>query len=199
MDSKQDKFMQELLADFKVEAAEHLTLFTNGLLELEKGVAPEVAQKIVEDIFREIHSAKGAARAVNLSEIERVCQSLESALASLKAGRIEVSPALLDTLHDAGDLLSTMLSDLNKGTRVVKGEDAMAMVFLLTDVAQGKIPMARAARKRATAIDSGAPSRFRQNRTLLPYPFNHPFHLSRPMMPALPLTPSGFRSKSSGR
>lgn len=148
MDAKQDKFMQELLADFKVEAAEHLTLFTNGLLELEKGVAPEVAKQIVEDIFREIHSAKGAARAVNLSEIERVCQSLESALASLKGGRIEVSPALLDTLHDAGDLISTMLSDLTKGTRVVKGEDAMTMVFLLTDVAQGKIPEGRMEQKR---------------------------------------------------
>lgn len=147
MDSKQDKFMQELLADFKVEAAEHLTLFTNGLLELEKGVAPEVAKQIVEDIFREIHSAKGAARAVNLSEIERVCQSLESALASLKAGRIEVSPVLLDTLHDAGDLLSTMLSDLSKGTRVVKGEDAMSMVFLLTDVAQGKMFSAKEGQK----------------------------------------------------
>lgn len=147
MDPKQERFMQELLEDFKVEAAEHLTLYTKGLLSLEEGASPEASQKIIEEIFREIHSAKGAARAVNLPEIERVCQSLESALASLKAGRINLSAPLLDALHNAGDFLRAMLQDLTEGTKQVSSELAMAMVFLMTDIAQGKAPLTVAAPK----------------------------------------------------
>ncbi|MCX6283514.1 MAG: Hpt domain-containing protein [Bacteroidetes bacterium] len=139
MDKKQEKFMQELLADFNIEAAEHLQIFVNGLMELEKNTQPAEASKIVETIFREIHSAKGAARAVNQAEIERVCQSLESALASLKAGRIDISPPLIDNLHEAGDMLDVMLRDLSSGTRTHKGEDVLNMVCRLTDLAQGKI------------------------------------------------------------
>ncbi|MCX6280800.1 MAG: Hpt domain-containing protein, partial [Bacteroidetes bacterium] len=141
MDKKQDKFMQELLAEFKIEAAEHLQLFVNGLLELEKNSDPEAVAKVVEDIFREIHSAKGAARAVSQLEIERLCQSLESALASLKAGRLSLSAPLIDVLHEAGNLIETMLSDLSSGTRSVKGEDTLNMVCRLTDIAQGKVEL----------------------------------------------------------
>ena len=140
MDKKQEKFMQELLADFNIEAAEHLQIFVNGLLDLEKDIQPADAAKIVETIFREIHSAKGAARAVNQAEIERVCQSLESALAALKAGRIAISPPLVDTMHEAGDLLGVMLRDLSSGTRTHKGEYILNMVCRLTDLAQGQIP-----------------------------------------------------------
>lgn len=139
MDKKQEKFMQELLADFNIEAAEHLQLFTNGLIELEKNKEPEVTVKVIETIFREIHSAKGAARAVNLVEIERVCQSLESALASLKAGRLRVSPPLFDILHEAGDMIGVMLRDVLSGSKSYKGEDTMKMVCKLSDLAEGKL------------------------------------------------------------
>ena len=42
---------------------------------------------IIETIFRAAHSLKGAARAVNFSEIERVCQSLEEPVRRLEARR----------------------------------------------------------------------------------------------------------------
>lgn len=132
--------MQELLADFKTEAAEHLHIFINGLLELEKSSDPVIIKKFVEEIFREIHSAKGAARAVNLSEIERLCQSLESALASLKSERIGLNSTLFDLLHGAGNMLDAMVSDLTSGKKTVPAEDIMSMVFRLTDAAQGKLP-----------------------------------------------------------
>ena len=131
--------MQELLADFKIEAAEHLQVFINGLLELEKNIQPADAALVVEEIFREIHSSKGAARAVNQAEFERLCQSLESALASLKAGRLTITPPLLDLLHNAGNMLGTMLLDLASGTRSYKGEDMLNMVCRLADLAQGKL------------------------------------------------------------
>ena len=70
MDRKQEAFLLELLAEFKIEAAEHHQAIISGLLELEKGPATPGPNTLVETVFREIHSLKGASRAVNQGEIE---------------------------------------------------------------------------------------------------------------------------------
>ena len=79
-----DEFLQVLRETFKVEAAEHLQSISAGLLELEKAPASDGVHRIVEVIFRAAHSLKGAARAVNFSEIETICQGLEDVFASWK-------------------------------------------------------------------------------------------------------------------
>ena len=105
-----DNFLIKLLATFRVEADEHLRALSTGLLELEKAPADGKQADIVEKIFRETHSLKGAARAVNLMEIESVCQALESIFAALKRKEIAVSPALFDLLHQAADTLNLLLA-----------------------------------------------------------------------------------------
>ena len=64
MAKKDNGFLKKLLATFKVEAEEHLKTISLGLVELEKTLPPEKQLEIVETIFREAHSLKGAARAV---------------------------------------------------------------------------------------------------------------------------------------
>ncbi len=105
-----DNFLIKLLATFRVEADEHLRALSTGLLELEKAPADGKQADIVERIFRETHSLKGAARAVNLTEIESVCQALESVFAALKRKELAVSPALFDLLHQAADTLNLLLA-----------------------------------------------------------------------------------------
>ncbi len=91
MANKNDDFLKRLLATFRVEADEHLKAMSAGLIELEKNPAADRYAEIVETVFREAHSLKGAARAVNLKEIESVCQPLESVLAALKNNQLAVS------------------------------------------------------------------------------------------------------------
>jgi two-component system, chemotaxis family, sensor kinase CheA len=79
-----DDFLQRLLATFKVEANEHLRALSAGLLELEKAAPGATQMELIETLFREVHSLKGAARAVNLTEIEAVCQALENLFAAWK-------------------------------------------------------------------------------------------------------------------
>jgi two-component system chemotaxis sensor kinase CheA len=107
---KQDEFLKRLLATFKVEAGEHLQVLASGLRELES--RPEAARQtqLVETVFREAHSLKGAARAVDMAEIERLCQSLESVLAALKRQDIPLAPGLLQVLHQGVDCLADLLS-----------------------------------------------------------------------------------------
>jgi two-component system chemotaxis sensor kinase CheA len=110
MGSREKELLQRLLATFRVEAEEHVTAISSGLVELERSSSPEQQVAMIESVFREAHSLKGAARAVNLVKIEGICQSLEGLFAQLKAQEKVLSPELFDQLHQAVDALRTMLA-----------------------------------------------------------------------------------------
>ena len=110
MANKNDALLQRLLATFRVEADEHLEAMAAGLLALEKTPSGVQAASVIETIFREAHSLKGAARAVNLVPIESLCQSLEGVFSALKKGQLPVSVPLLDVLHQAIDGLANLLA-----------------------------------------------------------------------------------------
>ena len=110
MSTKEDEFLKQLRATFKVEAAEHLQAIAAGLLELEKTPAPEAQRKIVETVFRAAHSLKGAARAVDFTEIESLCQSLEDVFAAWKRQESAPSAAALNTLHRTLDAITAAMS-----------------------------------------------------------------------------------------
>ncbi|MEK7719313.1 MAG: ATP-binding protein, partial [Bacteroidota bacterium] len=110
MAKSQDDFLRELLADFKIEAAEHQHVIAECMLLLEKQPPPGEYQKIVETTFRELHSLKGAARAVNQGDIERLCQAMEGVFHQLKEGRALLTPTLFDLLFNGADVLNTLLS-----------------------------------------------------------------------------------------
>ena len=108
MAGKNDAFMKRLLSTFKVEADEHIKKITAGLIDLEKDLEPQVKAGIIETVFREAHSLKGAARAVNRSDMETICQSLESVFSGLKRREIDLTPSLFDTLHRSVDMLNAI-------------------------------------------------------------------------------------------
>jgi two-component system chemotaxis sensor kinase CheA len=110
MGPKDKELLQRLLATFQVEAEEHLGAICTGLIELENASSLEKQVAIIESVFREAHSLKGAARAVNLVKVERCCQSLEGVLARLKAREVALSPELFDQLHQMLDTLSKLFS-----------------------------------------------------------------------------------------
>ena len=93
------EFLKKLLATFAVEAEEHIAAIGSGLVELENASAQGRRMEILETIFREAHSLKGAARAVNLGKLEGLCQSLESVFAGMKTQETTLSPELFDRLH----------------------------------------------------------------------------------------------------
>src|SRR5205823_3496938 len=110
MTAKDRELLRKLLATFKIEADEHITAISSGLLGLEKAASPQRQMDIIETVFREAHSLKGASRAVNLVKVEAVCQSLENVFSGLKTQKTTVSPALFDRLHQTVDNLGALLS-----------------------------------------------------------------------------------------
>lgn len=115
MDGKEIEFRKRLLQTFKTEAAEHLATISAGLVELERMPPIEVQMEVVETIYRESHSLKGAARAVNIPGIESVCQALESVFAAWKQRTVGYSRELFDTLYLAADMIRSMLLSMESG------------------------------------------------------------------------------------
>ncbi len=114
MGPKDKELLKKLLATFKVEADEHVRAISSGLVELEKASSPERQRENVEKVFREVHSLKGAARAVNLMKVESICQSLESSFARLRTQEAALSPELFDQMHEMADALGALVLESNE-------------------------------------------------------------------------------------
>lgn len=128
MDKKRQEFLKRLRETFRIEAAEHLQNIASGLIELERVVEAD-RPALVERIFREAHSLKGAARSVSLEAVERVCQKVESIFAGLKCGDLVVSPLLIDDL-----------------------QTSLALIGALCAASEAKVPDNRAEEDRIVAI-----------------------------------------------
>ena len=113
-----EAFLEHLRVTFRVEADEHLQAMATLLHDLDCADSAERRSQLVETLFREAHSLKGAARAVNLSEVEALCGGLESRLAALKSGESTLSPALVETLVLDVDELGRLLAADAAGVRM---------------------------------------------------------------------------------
>ncbi len=114
MDRKQEAFLLELISDFKIEGAEHHKVIINGLLKLEKYPPEEMMKPLIETVFREVHSLKGAARAVNQTDIERLCQTIEGVFHLAKQGKLTFTTPMFDILYKAVDILGVMLLEVEQ-------------------------------------------------------------------------------------
>jgi two-component system chemotaxis sensor kinase CheA len=167
-DKDRDKeLLKRLLATFRVEAEEHVTAISSGLVELEKASSPERQTEMIESVFREAHSLKGAARAVNLVRIEGICQTLESLFAQLKIQEKVLSPELFDQLHHLVDTLGALLASegAETETKIVRVEASHPPprpgtpdVADVTVVAQEIPPAAQYAQSESSSASSFSPS-----------------------------------------
>lgn len=78
----EDKELRNL---FKIESEERLQHLDDGLLRLEKTPSD---QPLLEDVFREAHSLKGAARMLGLTEIQTLAHQLEDVLGAARKGGV---------------------------------------------------------------------------------------------------------------
>lgn len=114
MGSKEEEFLKRLRAMFYLEAQERIDSIVTNLVIIENSPSKENQQEILETIFREAHSLKGAARSVNLRNVENICQALESTFAKLKKQEISFSQELFDSLQLRLDELKKELSLTDK-------------------------------------------------------------------------------------
>lgn len=134
MEQQDAEFLKRLLSLFKIEAQEHLNVIAAGLAELER-CDGDAQGKVVERIFREAHSLKGAACSVNWSEIVAVCQALEDVFSALKRKEVVFAVAMKERLLESVDWLERLIGGAAV-TAIVKNQ-GKDLVRQLTEMASG--------------------------------------------------------------
>lgn len=107
----QDFFDPELIADFIAEAKEHLETIEPNLLELEK--APDNLA-LLNDIFRPMHSLKGASGFLGLNKINHLAHKSENILDELRKGSMQVTSEIMDVILASTDALRQMIDNLEQ-------------------------------------------------------------------------------------
>lgn len=110
MDISQEEFIKKLRETFNAEAKEHVEIITTGLLKLEQQKEKEADSSLIEEVFRAAHSLKGAARAVNHTIIQNICQSLENVLSALRQNQIHLSSSAYDILYKTIEIIKNYLT-----------------------------------------------------------------------------------------
>ena len=119
------------------------------MIELEQAGGTDRQADIVETIFREVHSLKGAARAVNLGDVESVCQSLEDIFAALKRKEMAPNLAMLDLLHQAVDTLKGLLASPETERTDAERSRQTLLIRQLKEIARGSVLVPEAATPKA--------------------------------------------------
>ena len=104
------EILEKLQEAFAIESQERLVTLGALLTELESAQTVDQRFGILEQVFRDAHSLKGAAASVGLSAIEMICQAMESVFSALKKRPQESIPrTLFDLLQKSIGLLENKI------------------------------------------------------------------------------------------
>jgi two-component system, chemotaxis family, sensor kinase CheA len=96
---------------FVAESRENHENMVKNLLILEKG--PD--QNAIDEIFRSIHTLKGASASMGFSDMERLCHAMEDIFQMVRSGAAEVSQELGNLLLSCSDVIERMIDDVEGG------------------------------------------------------------------------------------
>lgn len=121
---------------FKVECDEHIQNLNTGLLSLEEN--PDQAG-LSEEIFREAHSLKGAARMLNFTSIEKIAHHMETILGMVKKNELSLSHEITGLILKGLDSIELIVNKISQG-ETEDNIDTSSLVNLLLQVAEGSAP-----------------------------------------------------------
>jgi two-component system, chemotaxis family, sensor kinase CheA len=96
---------------FVAESRENHENLVKNLLLLEKG--PD--QNAIDEIFRSVHTLKGASASMGFSDMERLCHAMEDVFQLVRSGTAEISQELGNQLLACSDVLEQMIDDVEGG------------------------------------------------------------------------------------
>lgn len=104
-----------MLPDFIVEAVEHLEEMESSLLRLEQDYADkEVDKEVLDEIFRSIHTIKGAAQFVGIERVSELSHKLENLLDLIRRKEISLNATITDLLIAGKDRLTLLVDELER-------------------------------------------------------------------------------------
>ena len=108
----------DIIREFLIESSENLARLDQDMVELEK--RPRDPQLLAE-IFRAIHTIKGACGFLGYQLLEALTHRTESILSQLRDGKRELNPALVTLILESVDAVKSLLTAIEAGG--VEGPD----------------------------------------------------------------------------
>ncbi|MEM1166743.1 MAG: chemotaxis protein CheA [Planctomycetota bacterium] len=145
-------FDDELIGEFLTEANELIEQLDGDLVTLE--TEPETPG-LLDQIFRALHTIKGAASFLNLSELIEFAHAAEDALNALRKGEAAVDDRVTDALLRSVDILRGQLDAMGAGEPMTPGPPEL--IDVLHKIAEGSAaaPSDAAAETETAATPTG--------------------------------------------
>jgi two-component system chemotaxis sensor kinase CheA len=96
---------------FVAESRENHENLVMNLLLLEKG--PD--RNVIDEIFRSVHTLKGASASMGFSRMEHLCHAMEDVFSLIRCGDACISPELGNILLSCSDIIEQMIDDIESG------------------------------------------------------------------------------------
>jgi two-component system chemotaxis sensor kinase CheA len=124
-------FDPEIIQEFLTECGELLDTLEGDLIALEEDSSPD----LVNQVFRALHTIKGSASFLALTELVEIAHAAETALNAARNGEAQVDQSLMDMLLRAVDIIKQQMDEIGSGTPLSKADPAL--VAGLTAIGEG--------------------------------------------------------------
>ncbi len=101
----------ELIADFLVEAREHLSLIEGQLLSLERDPS---AIEVIHAVFRAFHTIKGLAGFLGFSVMQAVAHEVETLLDLARNEKVKIDTPIVDVVLASADFLLAEMASIDR-------------------------------------------------------------------------------------
>ncbi len=119
--------MDELIAEFVTEAGEHLDQIDSDIMRFE---ANPHDQTIINNLFRLLHTIKGACGFLGLTRLERLAHAGEAVLQGFRQNPAGVDAEGIEAILATIDLIKTILAALGETGMEPTGDDAVILARL---------------------------------------------------------------------
>lgn len=122
----------QIIADFVVESREHLADVENQLMAIEAAGA-DIDLDLVNEVFRAVHSIKGAAGFLGFSALGQLAHDLENVLNQIRNREFVLDSTATDVMLRAADTLRKMIEDIEHSNDVDIAEHRAALQRILAE------------------------------------------------------------------
>ncbi|MDR4498674.1 MAG: Hpt domain-containing protein [Candidatus Scalindua sp.] len=123
LDIKEDS---EIFLEFLSESHDHLEESENNILNIEEGSCD---QELINAIFRNIHSIKGSAGFLGLTDMQRLSHELETLLDKARKGEINITKEIISLCLESIDILRTLRDNLALKVNKVLRKDNVSIAI----------------------------------------------------------------------
>lgn len=119
--------MDDVIKEFLIECHENLDLFDRDLVILESDPA---SRETLAEIFRTIHTIKGASGFLALTKLEAIAHAGENLLSELRDGKLVINPPITTALLKTGDAIRRIIAQIEENGQEGNEDDAELIASL---------------------------------------------------------------------